>query len=136
MDSCKNLPRQQDKFDRLPIETLEEKYRKLEFRLGGIQRLGTRPIRDKITSSGLDSIQSTPIPFDSTHSNPMQSDLIQSDPASSNPVELNAIRIGSRMHPIQVMALVQCHPNPIQLHSTVEPSIHLLGLCPRRLSIL
>ena len=72
--------------DQLPVETLEERYRKLEFRLGEIQRLGTRPIRDKITSSGLDSIQFTPIPFDSTHSHPMQSDLIESNPASSNPI--------------------------------------------------
>ena len=41
VDSLKDLGRQQDKIDRLPIETLEEKYRKLESRLGEIQRLGT-----------------------------------------------------------------------------------------------
>ena len=89
----KDLGRQQDKIDRLPIETMEEKYRKLESRLGEIQRLGTQPIRDKITSSGLHSIQSTPIQSDSTHSNPMHSDWTQSNPAASNPT--NATRLNS-----------------------------------------
>ena len=101
----KDLSRQQVKFDRLPVEILEEKNRKLESRLGEIQNLGFRPIRSKITSSGLDPIQSNPVSFDSTHSNPIQSNPvsfdsthsnpIQSNPASSNPVELNAIRADS-----------------------------------------
>ena len=86
----KDLSRQQEKFDRLPIETLEEKYRKLEFRLGEIQRLGAQPIHDKITSSGLHSIHSTPTQFAPTHSNPMPSDRTQ-----SSPTELNAIRVDS-----------------------------------------
>ena len=89
----KDLTRQQEKFDRLPIEILEEKYKKLDFRLGEIQRLETQPIRDKITSSGLDPIQSTPIQSDSTHSNPMHSDRTQFNPISSTPTEMNAIRV-------------------------------------------
>ena len=44
----KDLARQQDKFDRLPVETLEENYKKSEFRLEEIKRLGIRPIRSKI----------------------------------------------------------------------------------------
>ena len=91
----KDLSRQQEKFDRLPIETLEEKYRKLEFRLGEIQRLGTQPIHDKITSSGLHPIQSTPIQFDSTQSNPMPSNRNQFNPTQSSSTELNAIRVDS-----------------------------------------
>ena len=91
----KDLGRQQDKIDRLPIETMEEKYRKLESRLGEIQRLGTQPIRDKLTSSGLHSIQSTPIQSDSTHSNPMHSDWTQSNPAASNPNDCHSIELQS-----------------------------------------
>ena len=98
----KDLARQQDKFDRLPIETLEEKYRKLEFRLGEIQRLGTQPIRDKITSNGLNPIHS------------MHSDWTQTNPVSSNPVELNTIRSDSNpsnpTHGISAM--------PVQSNST------------------
>ena len=85
-----DLSRQQEKFDRLPIEVLEEKYRKLEFRVGEIQRLGTQPIHHKITSSGLHSIQSTPTQSDPTHSNPMPSNRTQ-----SSSTELNAIRVDS-----------------------------------------
>ena len=81
----------------------------MEFRLGEIQRLGTQPIRDKITSSGLDPIRSTPIQSDSTHSNPMHSDWTQSNPISS--IELNAIRSDSNpAHGINAM--------PVQSSST------------------
>ena len=53
--------------------------------------MGTHPLRDKITSSGLHSIQSTPIQSDSTHSNPMQSDWTQSKPVASNPTNANRL---------------------------------------------
>ena len=109
----KDIARQQDKFDRLPIETLEEKYRKLETRIGEIQRVGIRPIRDKITSSGLDSIQSTPIQFDSTCSNPMHSDSTKSNPGSSNPVESNAIRSDPiDSNPRHGIGTMPSHSNP------------------------
>ena len=126
----KDLSRQQEKFDRLPIEILEEKYRKLEFRLGEIQRVGTQPIHDKITSSGLHSIQSTPIQFDSTQSNSMPSNRSQFNPTQSSSTELNAIEF--EWTPIQRVALIQCQSIPVQLHRTVDPSIHPLGLFPRR----
>ena len=116
----KDLGRQQDKIDRLPIETLEEKYRKLESRLGDIQRLGTQPIRDKITSSGLHSIQSTPIQSDSTHSNPMHSDWTQSNPSASNPGESNATRLDS--NPTHGINSMPGQSNPVSMDGrTVNP---------------
>ena len=116
----KDLGRQQDKIDRLPIETLEEKYRKLESRLGDIQRLGTQPIRDKITSSGLHSIQSTPIQSDSTHSNPMHSDWTQSNPSAFNPGNSNAIRLD--FNPTHGINLMPGQSNPASLDGqTVNP---------------
>ena len=68
----KDLGKQQEKVDRIPIQTLEAKYHKLESRIEEIQRLGTHPIHGKITSSGLHSIQSTPTQFGSTQSNPIR----------------------------------------------------------------
>ena len=49
----KDLGKQQEKVDRLPIQTWEAKYHQLESRIGEIQRLGTHPIHDKVTSSVL-----------------------------------------------------------------------------------
>ena len=120
----KDLAKQQENFDRLPIGTLEEKYRKLEFRLGEIQRLGTRPIHDKITSSGLHPTQSTPIQFDSTHSNPMHSDWTQSNPVSSSPMELNAIRSDSNpSNPTRGINAMPGQSNLIPLDGqTINPS--------------
>ena len=46
MDSSEDLGKQQEKVDRIPIQTLEAKYQKLESRIGEIQRLGTHPIHD------------------------------------------------------------------------------------------
>ena len=71
------------KFERWPVEKLEENYKKLEFRLGEIQRTGTQAIRSKVSSNGLDS--------NPMLSNPVQSDSIQCH-SLSNPIELNAIR--------------------------------------------
>ena len=97
--------------------------RKLESRLGEIQRLGTQPIRGKITSSGLHPIQSTPIQSDSTHSNPMHWNRTQSNPAASN--LMNATRLSSNpTHGIDSM------PG----HWMVRRSIHLLECKPRRLN--
>ena len=127
----KDLGKQQEKVDRIPIQTLEAKYHKLESRIGEIQRLGTHPIHDKITSSGLHSIQSTPTQLDSTQSNPIRTDGTQSNPTASNPIDSNATKLDS----IQLMALVQCQVNPIQWHWMARRSIHLLELRPRRLTI-
>ena len=80
----------------------------MESRLGEIQRLGTQPIRDKITSSGLHPIQSTPIQSDSTHSNPMHSNRTQSNPAASNP--MNATRLNS--NPTRGIDPMPGHSNP------------------------
>ena len=91
----KDLGKQQEKVDRIPIQTLEAKYHKLESRIGEIQRLGTHPIHDKITSSGLHSIQSTPTQFGSAQSNPIRSDGTQSNPAASNPIDSNATKLNS-----------------------------------------
>ena len=128
----KDLGKQQEKVDRLPIQTLEAKYHKLESRIAEIQRLGTHPIHDKITSSGLHSIQSTPTQLDSTQSNPIRSDGTQSN---ANGYPILSIRMPPNWTPIQLMALVQCQVNPIQWHWMARRSIHLLELRPRRLTI-
>ena len=115
----KDLGRQQEKMDRLPIQSMEEKYRKLESRIGEIQRLGTQPIRDKIASSGLHSIQPTPTQSDSTHSNPIHSDRTQSNPAASNPT--NAARWNS--NPTHGIDSMPGHSNPTLVDgSTVDSS--------------
>ena len=116
----KDLGKQQEKVDRIPIQTLEAKYRKLESRIGEIQRLGTHPIHDKITSSGLHSIQSTPTQFGSTQSNPIRSDGTQSNPTASNPIDSNATKLDS--NPTHGISSMPSQSNPTALDGqTVNP---------------
>ena len=116
----KDLGKQQEKVDRIPIQTLEAKYRKLESRVGEIQRLGTHPIHDKITSSGLHSIQPTPTQFGSTQSNPMHSDGTQSNPMASNPIDSNATKLDS--NPTHGISSMPGQSNPTALDGqTVNP---------------
>ena len=109
----KDLGKQQEKVDRIPIQTLEAKYHKLESRIGEIQRLGTHPIHDKITSSGLHSVQSTPTHFSSTQSNPIRSDGTQSNPMASNPIDSNAAKLDS--NPTHGISSMPSQSNPMAL---------------------
>ena len=116
----KDLGKQQEKVDRIPIQTLEAKYHKLESRIGEIQRLGTHPIHDKITSSGLHSIQSTPTQFGSTQSNPIRSNGTQSNPTASNPIDSNATKLDS--NPTHGISSMPSQSNPTALDGqTVNP---------------
>ena len=116
----KDLGKQQEKVDRIPIQTLEAKYHKLESRIEEIQRLGTHPIHGKITSSGLHSIQSTPTQFGSTQPNPIQSDGTQSNPTASNPIDSNATKLDS--NPTHGISSMPSQSNPMALDGqTVNP---------------
>ena len=116
----KDLGKQQEKVDRIPIQTLEAKKRKLESRVGEIQCLGTHPIQDKIASSGLHSIQPTLTQSGSTHSNLVQSDWIQSNPTASNPIDSNATRLDS--NPTHGISSMPDQSNPTALDGqTVNP---------------
>ena len=116
----KDLGKHQEKVDRLPIQTLEAKYHQLESRIGEIQRLGTHPIHDKITSSGLHPIQSTPTQLGSTQSNPIRLDGTQSNPAASNPIDSNATKLNS--NPTHGISSMPSQSNPMALDGqTVNP---------------
>ena len=116
----KDLGKQEEKVDRIPIQTLEAKYHKLESRIEEIQRLGTHPIHGKITSSGLHSVQSTPTQFGSTQSNPIRSDGTQSNPTASNPIDSNATKLNS--NPTHCISSMPTQSNPTVLDGqTVNP---------------
>ena len=116
----KDLGKQQEKVERIPVQTLEAKYHKLESRIEEIQRLGTYPIHGKITSSGLHSVQSTPTQFGSTQSNPIRSDGTQSNPTASNPIDSNATKLDS--NPTHGISSMPSQSNPMALDGqTVNP---------------
>ena len=116
----KDQGKQQEKVDRISIQTLEAKYHKLESRIEEIQRLGTHTIHSKITSSGLHCIQSTPTQFGSTQSNPIRSDGTQSNRTASNPIDSKATKLDS--NPTHGISSMPCQFTPMALDGqTVNP---------------
>ena len=134
MGLLKDLGKQQEKVDRIPIPNLGGKNItswNLELEKSNAWEL-TQSM-GKITSSGLHSVP--------VHSNSfwLDSIRIQFDRMELNPIRwrpILSIRMPTKLvTPIQLMALVQCRVNPIQWHWMVNQPIHLLDLRPRRLII-
>ena len=127
----KDLGKQQEKVDRIPIQALEAKYHKLESRIEEIQRLGTHPIPGK--KPPVDCTQSSPLQLNLVRLNRIQFDRMGLNPIQRHPFLL--IRMPLSWTSIQLVAVVQCQPNPIQRHWMGRRSIHHLELRPRRLTI-
>ena len=116
----KDLNRQQESIQSLPVSHLETRYKELKIRVDEIHRTWNQLNTDKITSNGSDPNEG-PNP---TRVNPMGSDSM-----NSTPIELNAIRSGPmNSNPVcNALDQVQVNIKPIQpqLVELVQIGIHL-----------